>query len=180
MLYRDCFKEFLAEQSTSLICEQPPRILPSYRKGQWTLPSKIDRQTLFEQQPRVISGTGGPAKQRRWWASGDRSVDRGCPWTNYGRALSLRAHNRFAEACSGTDSRRSSLFFTTSLSFFEQSLSSCNRFRVQCFFFELHLLSVFVSFFYSSSFFHWVSLPLSIVFRVQGSRGSSDKWEVKW
>ena len=26
------------------------------------------------------------------------------------RALSLRAHNRFAEACSGTDSRRSSLF----------------------------------------------------------------------
>ena len=76
MLYRDCLKEFLAEQSTSLICEQPPRILPSYRKGQWTLPSKIDRQTLFEQQPGVISGTGGPAKQRRWWASGDRSVDR--------------------------------------------------------------------------------------------------------
>ena len=53
-------------------------------------------------------------------------------------------------------------------------------------FFELHLLSVFVSFFYSSSFFHWVYLPLSIVFRVQGSRvqviseRSSDKWEVKW
>ena len=113
MLYRDCLKEFLAEQSTSLICEQPPRILPSYRKGQWTLPSKIDRQTLVEQQPGVISGTGGPAKQRRWWASGDHgSVDRGCqgPWTNYGRALSWRAHNRFAEACSGTDSRRSSLF----------------------------------------------------------------------
>ena len=182
MLYRDCLKEFLAEQSTSLICEQPPRILPSYRKGQWTLPSKIDRQTLFEQQPGVISGIGGPAKQRRWWASGDRSVDRGCPWTN-----SQFESSQFESAqsiCWSMQWHRQSTiqpFFTTSLSFFEQSLSSCNRFRVQCFSFELHLLSVFVSF-YSSSFFHWVSLPLSIVFRVQGSRvqviseRSSDIW----
>ena len=34
MPYRDSLKELLAEQSTSLIGEQPPRTSPSYRKGQ--------------------------------------------------------------------------------------------------------------------------------------------------
>ena len=182
MLYRDCLKEFLAEQSTSLICEQPPRILPSYRKGQWTLPSKIDRQTLFEQQPGAISGIGGPVKQRRWWASGDRSVDRGCPWTNYGRALSLRAHNRFAEACSGTDSRRSSLF--------SQLRSHCkflnSHFRPAiAFVFSVSFLSFICYQFSSRSFTLVLSFTESLsssVNRFQGSgfKGSSDKWEVKW
>ena len=183
MLYRDCLKEFLAEQSTSLICEQPPRILPSYRKGQWTLPSKIDRQTLFEQQPGVISGTGGPAKQRRWWASGDRSVDRGCPWTNYGRALSLRAHNRFAEACSGTDSWRSSLFSQLRSHF----LNSHFRPAI-AFVFSVSFLSFICYQFSSRSFTLVLSSTESLFlcqsfsgFRVQViSERSGDKWEVKW
>ena len=34
MPYRDSLTEFLAEQWTFLICEQPPRTSPSYRKGQ--------------------------------------------------------------------------------------------------------------------------------------------------
>ena len=116
-------------------------------------------------------------------------------WSFRGSRLSvneLRQSSQFESAqsiCWSMQWHRQSTiqpFFTTSFSFFEQSLSSCNRFRVQCFVFELHLLSVFVSFFYPRSFFHWVSLPLSIVFRVQGSRvqviseRSSDKWEVKW
>ena len=178
MLYRDCLKEFLAEQSTSLICEQPPRILPSYRKGQWTLPSKIDRQTLFEQQPGVISGTGGLAKQRRWSASGDRSVDRGCPWTTAELSVWERTIDSLKHAVAPTVDDPA--FFHNFALIFEQSLSSCNRFRVQCFFFWASFaisfrLVLLLQFF----------LPLSLsssVNRFQGSgfKGSSDKWEVKW
>ena len=104
-------------------------------------------------------------------------MDRGCPWTNYGRALSFRTQNRLAEACSDTDSRRSSLFSQLRFHFLNI------HFRPAIAFVFSVSFSSFICYQFSSRSFTLVLFSTKSLFLCQsfsGFKGSSDKWEVKW
>ena len=163
-----------------LICEQPPRTLPSHRKGQYRV-IVIDN-----------SSTVSNSLELSLVAQLNSDVDEPVVIVLWIEALRERTMAELPVGESTIDLLKhavapTSLFFTTWLSIFELSLSSCNRFRVQCFFFELHLQSVFVLFFYSffssalfSSVNHLFSFSLSDrgCSDKWGFEGSSDKWEV--
>ena len=122
------------------------------------------------------------AKHRRWWASGDRSVDRGCPWTN----SQFQSAQSICWSMQWHRQSRIQPFSQLHSHFLNSHFRSAIAFVFSVSFLSFICYQFSSLFFYSSSFFHWVSLPLSIVFRVQGSRvqviseRSSDKWKVKW
>ena len=183
MLYRDCLKRFLAEQSTSLICEQPPRILPSYRKVSGLFRVRlIDK--LFSSNSQELSlvsvaQLNSDVDERvvivPWIeAVRERTTAELSVWE---RTIDLLKH---AVAPTVDDPA----FFHNLIRSHCKFLNSHFRPAI-AFVFSVSFLSFICYQFSSRSFTLVLSSTESLsssVNRFQGSgfKGSSDKWEVKW